>query len=822
VISIQYGQWSPDTANVAFQMPDQQGPVTVPVADCLNVYFQDGAYRVLPSLSSIGPALGYQSLNAFTWYDQVSQKETVFAAGANSISQLIDGSWNSVPISAGAQLLNTTLTAGVSGSNTGYSAGSYGSLGQTTDINNNTVGVISQNTTSGSAPVFTVTLDTANLGANYFASISFPGLNLSLPSSSATYSSTNSSTLLSATMAVGQSGDYTGFQASPLGPVIGTLSPTTDTNGNQVIGIAAFATTLPRPQYSFVLTIDTAGLGASYFNNLQIIPQGSTSGTTLLASTATYASGSGQSSWTWTTGAPITYGGVYSVLLVKATGSPTSTWTWSGTNVPMISGVGYNVVLTAPAASAENATFWSFAAMGPYLAAIPYTQSGQITGPYLWSNQGGGNNNFSRPQGAPGCRVGAIVSQFLMLGDLYQQQSQLLFTGNGTQSSYSGTLTGPMLANGTISDQQALLAGVFSNGTIATGGLLSQGTINYLTGALNLEFSSAVPNGDQVWAAYTQAAPYRVQWSGIGNVTNWPTPLTNAALAVQSGYNDLPATLGPVKFIAGYPLYGVIFQATGITRASYIGGNVVFSWQTYEWKRGLVAHGAAVQVGANTYFLADDGFYYTDGASVYPIGTASDNSAGIDNWFWANVNQSALEAIRAGYDAEKRCVIFAICTGSNTLPDTLLTYNVLSGKWTRAQVAVESLWTADNGTDGTQGIRQLLGLFDQTHTPNELTGSGLTGYLESADLAFSDGFTRFTPQVRPNIACMDMPLAVVGIRNSLESSITYSPAGTPDTFSAGFAPTLNNKGLYTRIRIISATATAINGATAKMRPGGPL
>src|SRR6185369_12992245 len=105
-------------------------------------------------------------------------------------------------------------------------------------------------------------------------------------------------------------------------------------------------------------------------------------------------------------------------------------------------------------------------------------------------------------------------------------------------------------------------------------------------------------------------------------------------------------------------------------------------WQPYEFKRGCIAHGAAIKVGSYVYFLADDGFYVTDGANVVPIGTKQDNSQGIDRWFFSNVNLNALESIRSGYDATKRCVFFAIPTGSNTLPDTLLIYNVLAQRWT--------------------------------------------------------------------------------------------------------------------------------------------
>lgn len=466
-----------------------------------------------------------------------------------------------------------------------------------------------------------------------------------------------------------------------------------------------------------------------------------------------------------------------------------------------------------------GASFWSFAPIGPYLAAIPYTNNSAVTGPYLWSNQGQ-NNALVIPSGAPGCRVGATVGQFLMLGDLYQGIVAQLFTGNGTQTTFSGALAAPMLNVGSIYDQQQLLTGTFNQGVITPTGYLSSGTINYTTGSISLTFGTAPPSNDNVYASYTQCAPYRVQWSAEGDPTNWPTPLTQAALAAQSGYQDLAPQYGQVMFIAGYPLYGLIFQRFGITRAGYVGGAEVFSFAQYEFTHGLVAHGAAIQVGPVVFFLADDGFFATDGANVEPIGTDSQNASGIDNWFWANVNQSALEAIRSGFDAEKRCIFFAIPTGTNTLPDTLLSYNPAARKWTRSSVACETIWTYDNGQDSFPPSRQTLGVIDQSHTPNTLSGSPMTGYLEHCDLYFVDGYRRLTTGVRPIVNSTDQPLVTVGVRNALQDAVTYGSAQTPDTFSR-IAPALSS-GIYTRTRIQSSAATSLKGGTLLLEQEGPI
>jgi hypothetical protein len=588
-----------------------------------------------------------------------------------------------------------------------------------------------------------------------------------------------------------------------------------------------------------------------------------------------------------------------------------------------------------------NASFWSFAQMGPYLIAIPYTTNSANTGPYIWANQGslGVGNSFTQPSNAPGGRVGAVVGQFLMLGDIYQQQQETVGTGNGSATSFSYSLSHtPMLATGNVYDQDGKLTGTFNNGLIQGTGYLSLqslpgtlyglfdnysggtyvnsvfsiqtannpgksafgtitvnsvtqassaasytysggvaqwawttpfnlgsgvtyaatftspssyatsiiaaaisyphnqvlygyvagaggtlvttnlSTVDYETGALSLMCGSAPPNNDQIYAVYTQAAPYRVQWSAIGDPTNWPIPLTANAIAFQSGYEDLEVDLGPVKFIAGYPLYGIIFQEFGLTRCNYVGGNVVWQFaEAFCSNRGLIAKGAAVKVGSLVYFISQDGVFVTDGSSVNPVGTDSANQVGIDGWLAANLNQGALESIRSAYDDNTRCVYFAIPTGTNTLPDTLLTYNPLATKWTRCAIPSEVIWTDSNGSTSPGSTLQL-GLIDQNNQYNSMTGPTLNGYLETCDIQMTDGLARFLLGIRPNVASTDTPQVMGGVRNSMQDNITYSSAVPHDPFSR-IAPVLL-EGMFNRARVSSAAASAFNGVTLYQQPGG--
>lgn len=352
-----------------------------------------------------------------------------------------------------------------------------------------------------------------------------------------------------------------------------------------------------------------------------------------------------------------------------------------------------------------------------------------------------------------------------------------------------------------------------STGSVETAGL-SQ--VNYESGDLALVLSGAPPLGDQIFAKYTQAAPSRVQWGAIGDPTHWPIPLTADAIAFQSGFEDLEVDLGPVMFIAGYPLYGIIFQRTGISRANYVGGNVVWSFGVFSKNRGLVAKGAAIQVGTLVYFLSQDGWCVTDGNSVNPIGTDQENDIGMDGWFWANVNVAALATIRCGYDTTTRCVSFSIPTGSSVLPDTVLSYNPLANRWTKSAIPTTILWTDNNGA-ADFGTNLRLGLFSGNQY-SVLQGPTLNGYCESLDLMDIDSQLRFTTGVRPNVACTDTPQALIGTRNSMQDAIAYTPSTAPDSFSR-IVPVLG-EGIYTRVRVSSSAAQNIIGATIDQQLGG--
>lgn len=472
------------------------------------------------------------------------------------------------------------------------------------------------------------------------------------------------------------------------------------------------------------------------------------------------------------------------------------------------------------------AASWSFAQFGnnviaafapPQVSTLSSFWFGTVGTRFLTIPIGGAAFNY--PTGAPSGSCVGVINQFAVAGNIWIPGTASfisLGTGNGVTQTFSATLANVPVAPfyvyaGSFPALGALVTAVDNgSGSLSTTGM--SGTINYSTGLISLTFTTAPVTGTAIQAYYLQSFPYRVQWSAIANQSNWPIPLTNTALAFQSGYEDLTPEFGGVMAIAGFPQFGIVFQRFGVTRMSYVGGQVVFSFAPFERKRGPVSAHAVAAVGSSAYFISDDGFYQCDGNSVIPIGTSPDGSIGVDGWFQSNVNGAALSAISAGYDAATRSIYFAIPTGTNTVPDTLVLYNPLMQKWTKAAIPAEFVWSDNSGS------AHKLGLINQAHTYAGLTGAPALGYVETVDMFWVDGMVRTTTGVKPLIQSTDIPRVRMGSRRDMNDSIAYTSDSARNSFSR--ICSLFSEGQFQRVRLSSASATAITGAILYQEAGG--
>ena len=107
----------------------------------------------------------------------------------------------------------------------------------------------------------------------------------------------------------------------------------------------------------------------------------------------------------------------------------------------------------------------------------------------------------------------------------------------------------------------------------------------------------------------------RLTWSSFNNPTgDWTSSRTS-----QAGYAILPVQLGPIQRIIG-GRYALVFQERGVIRLTYVGPPTVWRVDIVSEDRGATAPFSVVDVGYQTYFLSQDGFYVTNGSEFRPIG----------------------------------------------------------------------------------------------------------------------------------------------------------------------------------------------------------
>lgn len=194
--------------------------------------------------------------------------------------------------------------------------------------------------------------------------------------------------------------------------------------------------------------------------------------------------------------------------------------------------------------------------------------------------------------------------------------------------------------------------------------------------------------GEFLMLGHVSNVPTKIQWSHY----NDPTASWEASRLTQAGSAILPVEDGPIQRIVG-GRYATIFQQRAITRLSYVGPPTVFKSDVVTTERGAVAPFAVVPVGYLTFFLAQDGFFVTNGASVEPIGGQK-----VNKWFFATVDQATIKEVHGAVDWQNRCVIWAFREAGSNNNNRLIIYNYIDGKWSTA--TVDTGWIFSSSLDG--------------------------------------------------------------------------------------------------------------------------
>lgn len=327
--------------------------------------------------------------------------------------------------------------------------------------------------------------------------------------------------------------------------------------------------------------------------------------------------------------------------------------------------------------------------------------------------------------------------------------------------------------------------------------------------------------GAFVLLGYTDDAtngPRRVQWPGIDGTTDWQTPGTAAAAAVQAGAENLNAAYGVVTHITNGEQWGLVFQQRGITRFTYVGGNLVFQVDTYERERGAWYPQGVAQVGNLTYFAAFDGFYATDGVQVLPIGSGK-----VNEWFTSQVDNNYTERVTAAVDLVNKTVCWSFPGADSSLgtPNLCLFYNFVTNRWSYGEQVCELIYTGKSSGYSLEdldaisasidamtlsldsaawaGGAPVLSAFYTDHKAGEFTGSAATAVIDTQESNLNRGGLATVTGVKPLVTGSGTVTVAMGTRSAQSGTPSYTSASSPHsrTGVAGFRST----AYYHRARV---------------------
>ena len=281
--------------------------------------------------------------------------------------------------------------------------------------------------------------------------------------------------------------------------------------------------------------------------------------------------------------------------------------------------------------------------------------------------------------------------------------------------------------------------------------------------------------------------PSRVKWSGFNNETQWtPDPST------LSDYEDLKQ--GKIVRIFGGE-FGVIFQDRSIWKMTFIGAPVVFQFDEVQPDIGLIAPGAAVQVGDTIYFWSQKGFFSLKaGSQLTPIGANK-----IDLFAAVDLDQNYSFKISAAADPQSQKIHFLYPGPGNVggEPNKRLVFDVGTGKWSTVDEELSLLWTTAGISVDLEvpaspgdpldldapnpisfddprwiGGAYSLAAFNKLWAHGYFAGDNLTGEIITAEYSFNPNGRASLQGVRPLVEGGTIT-AQIGTRNTLGGTVQF-------------------------------------------------
>ncbi len=254
-----------------------------------------------------------------------------------------------------------------------------------------------------------------------------------------------------------------------------------------------------------------------------------------------------------------------------------------------------------------------------------------------------------------------------------------------------------------------------------------------------------------------------VRWSAIGDPTDWPTPGTDDARAKQAGEESLPNQFGVVTAVSGGDFYGYIFQERAITKATYVGGDIVFGFDTFEESRGCWEYNRRTNVDDMVFFESEFGYHMLQNDQIADIGRGV-----VDETY---PPQKTLAGSGTHGQANQQNVVANQALDCVFFESQNLCYNYKTGQWSRLPAYSGKTFVQIDDASGIVGMIEITAtggkLFDQDG------GTAQTATLETNSADLSQGGRSVINSVRPHINGGTTAVRV-GVQDALSDSVTYS------------------------------------------------
>jgi hypothetical protein len=359
--------------------------------------------------------------------------------------------------------------------------------------------------------------------------------------------------------------------------------------------------------------------------------------------------------------------------------------------------------------------------------------------------------------------------------------------GNSTWSTVTGAATYTTAVTGRWRFAQQENVSFAANGADTLQASVSTGAFSCVPGAPIASIVEVV--GKFVFAINTSTNAHGVQWSALGDYTDWTT-----SVATQAGADTLTTTEGGNTAGRRFGNTIIVYKKNSM----YIGVNVgppnIWQFEPIPGSVGALSQEVVVNIGTpenpKHIFMGADDFYVYDGSKPIPIGTNKIKSA-----VFAELVQSRYYASLALHDSKNSLVYFYYPTNDSVIPNKCVVYNYRTDRWGVDDRSVEAALQYVAAAVTYDGLGALystyadfpvLGydfafagsttsspaVFDTTHEVKTLTGPAGTSSFTTGDYGDDSQFNTLT-RIRPRFLTAPTTARLTNYyRNNMGDSLT--------------------------------------------------